>query len=75
MVMAATVNGPPPLFVSVSGDGALVAPTFTRPRPIVAALRLTTVPVPVSETVCGLPAALSVIVRTPVTTPRPVGLK
>ena len=48
---------------------------FTLPKPRLVGLNSTTVPVPVRLTVCGLPAALSVIDNVPVRVPLCVGLK
>jgi hypothetical protein len=48
---------------------------FTLPKLRLAGLNSTTVPVPVRPTVCGLPAALSVIDNVPVRAPLCVGLK
>ena len=45
------------------------------PNPRLAGLSFTTVPVPLSETVCGLPGALSVIDKVAVRGPPCVGLK
>lgn len=64
-----------PLLVIVTGSGPSVVPTFWLPKFRVVLERLTTVPVPVSETVCGLPAALSVIETEAVRMPFAVGLK
>lgn len=48
---------------------------FALPKPRLAGLNSTTVPVPVRLTVCGLPAALSVIDNVPIRVPLCAGLK
>ena len=53
----------------------LESPLFTLPKRRLVGLNSTTVPVPVRLTVCGLPAALSVIDNVPVRVPLCVGLK
>jgi hypothetical protein len=53
----------------------LKAALFTLPKFRLVGLNSTTVPVPVRFTVCGLPAALSVIDNVPVRVPLCVGLK
>ena len=44
------------------------------PKVTLAGEKLTSVPAPVRDTVCGLPGALSVIVNVPFNVPRPDGL-
>jgi hypothetical protein len=70
------VNGPVPLFFTVTVWLALVVFSFCVPKLRLVGARLTTgaVPVPVSATVCGDPAALSVISKLAVLLPTAVGL-
>jgi hypothetical protein len=63
-----------PVLLSVVVSGLALA-LFTLPKPRLAGLNSTTVPVPVRLTVCGLPAALSVIDNVPVRVALSVGLK
>ena len=60
--------------VSVAVRVRLV-PTFRTPNFKLPGNRLATVPVPVSEIVCGLLEASSVIVTEPVSMPTPRGVK
>lgn len=60
--MFAMLRSAVPMFVTVTVLVALVWPTCTLPKDRLAGKSLTTVPVPVSDTVWGLPDALSVIV-------------
>ena len=71
------VRGPVPVFVTVIVCAALDEPTTMPPKFSAVAERLSpgTVAVPVSETACGLPVALSVRVSTPVRVPETVGVK
>jgi hypothetical protein len=65
-----------PLFFSVNVLAALVPPTAVLAKLALAGVNVAcTVPVPVSETVCGLVGALSVIVTAPVRVPSCVGVK
>ncbi len=66
-----------PVFVSVTFCAALVVPTSWLAKVRLAADRLTTgaVPVPVRLMVCGLPAALSVMLTEAVRVPVAVGVK
>src|SRR5579863_8198268 len=64
----------PPL-VRVAIMAALVLPTATLPKFKVVGASFTNVPVPVSETVCGLPAALSATDTLAVRVPELAGLK
>jgi len=64
----------PELFVRVMLCGELLSPTVTVPKLRLVGEKETTVPTPVSETVCGLFEALSVIVMVPVLVPVLVGL-
>ena len=61
--------------VSVTDIGELLVPTVTLPKFNDVGFSLTTVPVPVSDTVCGLPAALSVTDIVPVSAPTDPGVK
>src|SRR5437667_4987416 len=72
-----TVSGSAPLFVSVTVWGGLVTPTLWPGKSTLAAERAATGawPVPLSETACGLPAALSAIVSEPTRVLLPVGVK
>jgi hypothetical protein len=71
-------SGLPPLLLSVTVCAALVLPTDCVPKLKLLAERLTVggvaTPVPVSETVCGLPVASSVIVTAATRLPAAVGL-
>jgi hypothetical protein len=72
MLLMLSVVLPVLLSVVVS---VLEPPIPTLPKFRLAGLNSTTVPVPVTLTVCGLPAALSVIDNVPVRVPLCVGLK
>jgi len=63
MAMPVIVSGAVPEFRSVEVCDALVVPTSCEPnvRPLGVSVTAGAVPVPVSATVCGLPAALSAI--------------
>jgi len=63
-----------PVLVSVACR-LWLKPICTRPKPKLVGLSCTTVPVPPSETVWGLPDALSETVKIAVRVPRCVGLK
>jgi hypothetical protein len=52
-----------PTFFSVTVLAELVVPTFTEPKLRLVGVSSAVVPVPLSGTCCGLPAALSVTVR------------
>jgi len=52
-----------PTFLSVTVLTALVVPTFTEPKLRLVGVSSAVVPVPLSGTCCGLPAALSVTAR------------
>jgi len=52
-----------PTFLSVTVLAALVVPTFTDPKLRLVGVSSAVVPVPLSGTCCGLPAALSVTVK------------
>jgi hypothetical protein len=66
-----------PGFDTVTGCETLVLPSACAAKLRVTGFAFRTVfaPVPVSDTVCGLPAALSATVRVPVRVPVPVGVK
>lgn len=73
-----TVNEAVPLLVIVTTCAALVVLTAWLVKVRVVGERLTAGsarPVPVSSTTCGLPDALSVIVRAPILSPATTGLK
>ena len=73
-VTAVMVSGVAKTFFNVTLLGALVAPTPKLPKDKVDGVMVTgAVPVPVSEDVWGLLAALSVTVRVPVRVPVVVG--
>ena len=72
-VMLVIVRVVLPVLASVTVFAGLVAPTSTSPKFSRVGVRLTTVPVPVRETVCGLFGALSVTVIAPVRSPGFVG--
>jgi len=74
IVMLLMLSAVLPVLLSVVVS-ALESPLFTLPKRRLAGLNSTTVPVPVRLTVCGLPAALSVIDNVPVRVPLCVGLK
>src|SRR5208337_1121116 len=79
--MLEIVNGETPLFVSVTTWGRLVVSRFWAGKVRLAGARLTAGPVsevtpgPLRATVCGLPAALSVMVNVPIRVPIWLGLK
>jgi hypothetical protein len=65
--MPETVSDNEPLFVSVTASGALVTPTVSPAKSRLVGEREATGawPVPLSETVCGFDAALSLMVSVP----------
>jgi hypothetical protein len=63
-----------PAFVRVTGCDALVVPTATPENVRLLVEREAPEAVPVKVTVCGLPLALSVMVRVPLTVPGAVGV-
>ena len=63
-----------PTFVSVTVFAALVTPIATVPKLKLAGESFAAVPSPLSGTVCGLPAALSVTLRAALREPLAVGL-
>src|ERR1700675_1695881 len=67
----------PPAFDSVTGCEALAVPSAcaAKLRADGVAFRTIAPPVPVSDTACGLPDALSVMLRVPVRVPVAVGVK
>ncbi len=71
--MAVTFAELAPTFDSVINWDAVAVPTVSFPKLSVPGVRLMIVPDPVNETVCGLPVALSLIVRVPFTTPLATG--
>jgi len=72
-ILAAAV----PVFDTVTGCEALLLPSTcaAKVRPLVETVMTGAVPVPVSETLCGLFEALSVMVSVPVREPLAVGVK
>jgi hypothetical protein len=64
-----------PTFVSVTVFAAVVVPTVTEPKLKLVGESFAVVPVPLSETVCGLPDALSVTLKAALRVPLAVGLK
>jgi len=64
-----------PTFVSVTVLAAVVVPTVTEPKLKLVGESFAVVPVPLSETVCGLPDALSVTLKAALRVPLAVGLK
>ena len=64
-----------PLLATVIVFARLFVPTGWLPKFTVVGVNCMYVPVPVSDTFCGLPGALSVIEREPVSMPIVVGLK
>jgi hypothetical protein len=74
MVTVDTCTLNDPMFERIRLCEALVVPTVWLLKLKLAGEKLATVPVPVSATVCGLPAALSVTEIVPVTTPFATGV-
>ena len=75
MVIAAIFTAAWPTFERVMTCAGLVVPTVWLPKFMLPGDKLTMVPVPVKLTVCGLPAALSVIVSVALTVPLATGVK
>ena len=75
MVIAEIFTAAWPTFESVMTCAGLVVPTVWLPKFTLPGDKLTMVPVPVKLTVCGLPVALSVIVRVALTVPLATGVK
>ena len=71
---AVIVSAVVPTFVSVTVFAALVTPMATVPK-LKLGESLAVVPLPLSDTCCGLPAALSVTLRDALRVPLAVGLK
>jgi len=65
---------PGPTFVSVTALAPLTVPTARAVNVMLAGLRETAVPVPLSDTVCGLPRALSLMDNTAVRVPAAWGV-
>lgn len=76
-VTLAMIRGAAPVFISVTVCGRLLVPTYWFGNMMLEGemLVIGTRPVPVSVTDCGLPDALSVMVRDAVRVPVAVGLK
>ena len=68
------VNVVVPTFVNVTVLAALVIPTVTEPKLTLVGDSFAVVPIPLSGTFCGLPAALSVMLKAAVRVPEAVGL-
>ena len=68
------VNVVVPTFVNVTGLAAVVIPTFTEPKLRLPGESFAVVPIPLSSTFCGLPAALSVTINEALRVPLAVGL-
>src|SRR5437879_6525279 len=73
-VMLVMVIAVVPMFFRVTVLAALVVPTVTEPKLTEAGVIWAVVPVPVSGTCCGLPAALSVTVKLALRAPVVEGL-
>lgn len=71
----AIVNVVVPTFVNVTILAAVVVPTDTEPKLKLVGESFAVVPFPLSETCCGLPAALSVTLRAALREPIAPGLK
>jgi hypothetical protein len=69
------LSGVLPRFARVTALGALLLSTSCAPKLSAVGERLTAIPVPLRATLCGLFAALSVIVRLAVLVPLAVGVK
>ena len=69
------VNVVVPTFVNVTVLAALVTPTGTEPKFKLVGESFAVVPIPLSDTCCGLPEALSVTLSTALRVPLAVGLK
>ena len=69
------VNVVVPTLVSVTVFAAVVVPTVTEPKFKLVGESFAVVPVPLRETVCGLPAALSVMLTAALRELLAVGLK
>jgi hypothetical protein len=75
IVMAVIVNEVVARFVSVTVLAPLVTPMATVPKFRLVGESFAVVPVPLSETFCGLPIALSVMLSAALRVPVAVGLK
>src|ERR1700758_3714370 len=75
IAIAVIVNVIVPRLVSVTVFVGVVVPTVTEPKLKLVAESFAVVPVPLRETVCGLPAALSVTLRAALREPLAGGLK
>ena len=69
------VNVVVPTFVNVTVLAAVVVPTVTEPKFKLVGESFAVVPVPLSGTCCGLPAALSVTLSAALRVPLAAGLK
>ena len=68
------VTGTLPTFLSVTCLALLVVPTFRAEKDSCEGVKLTEVPIPLSEMTCGLVGVLWVMVRLPVVGPAAVGV-
>ncbi len=75
MALPVIVNAVVPRLLRVTILAEVVTPIATVPKLKLAGRSLTVVPIPVSDTVCGLPLALSVTLNDAVRVPEAVGLK
>ena len=75
IAIAVIVSEVVPTLVSVTVFAALVTPMATVPKLKLVGESFAVVPVPLSETVCGLAVALSVTLRVALRVPFAVGLK
>ena len=74
IAIAVIVSEVVPALVSVTVFAALVTPIACEPKFKLVGESFAVVPVPLRETVCGLPAALSVTLRAALREPLAVGL-
>jgi len=73
--MPVIFNAATPTFVSVTVFGRLVAPNPTEPKFKLVGASFAVVPIPLSVTFCGLPAALLLTLNAAVRVPDAAGLK
>src|SRR5947209_2431024 len=71
--MLTTLNAALPLFSSVTACAVLLVPTAWMPKDRLDGERFTTDAAPAKFTVCGLPEALSLMLRSPARGPPSVG--
>ena len=75
ILLPVMVSGVVPRLVRVMVLAGLLTPIATVPKLKLVGTSLAVVPIPVSDTECGLPLALSVILNDAVRVPEAVGLK